>query len=275
MILLIANPGSFGKECQEYLLNRLSDKVYLKFSNELGEYDNLDALSKSLKPLIGIEKNVRVVYIGGETRNVLRMYLHNFKIPTLLSAYCHQNRFQFILLGSLSQWGMIKWRAQTKIFNDSPVGAPYDEYSRTKQLCYQTIVASNNLIGYFICPASILNHKHQSGSIYVLRKILKNTFINVFFQFKGLISYCERSDVFAAICDAVVSKEIKKLIIVSKATSALELSLTRPNKAKMLITYYIGFILYYLFYWIGLKKYSQKVALLFTEVDFIAQNKNH
>ncbi len=269
MILLIGNKGSFSLECYGFLLNSNHKDIKLIYTCEL-DATNISCITEGLNEYLEQGPNHKVIYIGGEIKNVKNMYLNNFSIPVFLAEYCRIRNYQFILLGSLSQWGLIKWKPSTTIESTTPFSDPYDEYSRTKQLCFKTISSSSAYHGYFICPASILNHKYQSGSIYTLRKILSIRWVNFIFQFRGMISYCEREDVFHSIKSALSSGEISNNIILSKSISAFELAKTKRSDLKVRFTYVFGFLAYHIFYMLGFKNYSQKIALLFTEVNFIS-----
>jgi hypothetical protein len=270
MILIIGNKGSFSEECLLFV-RRSFENVLLIYTSSI-DYSSYTNCSISLLSILKGEDEVKILYIGGETKVDNQMCLHNLEIPLLLSKFCKLNNFQFVLLGSLSQWGLINWNNKSDIYENSPLRTPYDEYSKTKQLCYLKINSSEEFIGYFICPASILNHKHKSGSIYVIRNFMKFKLIRILFQFKGMISYCERSDVYEAITKALSSNVINNNVIVSKSIPAIHFSSTKRNKWKLNYTYFIGYILYHLFYFINLKKFSQKVVLLFTEINFISMN---
>jgi hypothetical protein len=269
MILLIGNKGSFSLECYDFLLNSNHNDIKLIYAGDL-DASNISYITEGLNEYLEKGINHKVIYIGGEIKDAKSMHLHNFSIPVLLAEYCGQQNYQFILLGSLSQWGLIKWQCRTTIESSTPISAPYDEYSRTKQLCFKTINSSSAYNGYFICPASILNHKHQSGSLYTLRKIICLRWVNLIFQFRGMISYCEREDVFSSINLALLSGELANNVIVSKSISANEVAKIKQNKIKARLTYALGFMAYHFFFIIGLKNYSQKIALLFTEVNFIS-----
>jgi hypothetical protein len=272
VILLIGNKGSFSLECFDFLLNSNHKDVKLIYVSDLIA-TNISLLTKGLNEYLDYGTNHKVIYLGGEIKDENTMLLHNFSIPVFLAEFCGQRNYQFILLGSLSQWGLIKWRYSSTIESSTLVSAPYDEYSRTKQLCFKTISSSSVYNGYFICPASILNHKHQSGSLYTLRKILGLRLVRLIFQFRGMISYCEREDVFNSINSAILSGELSKNVIVSKSISANEVANTKRNDMKERLTYALGFMAYHFFYLIGLRNYSQKIALLFTEVNFISNQK--
>jgi len=271
MILVIGNKGSFSLDCTDYLRNKFSN-VYLIHTSEL-DYSNYNNCEKYLDTILIQKSSIKIVYVGGETKYINKMYLQNVEIPLLLSKFCKSRNFQFILLGSLSQWGLIKWNRKIDIYNNTPVFIPYDEYSKTKQLCFLKINSSTIYSGYFICPASILNHKHKSGSIYILKKFMSISLINTVFQFKGMISYCERLDVFEAINEALVSNEFNNNIIVSKSIPAIQFNSNKANKFKLEFTFYLGYLLYYFFYFLNFKMLSQKIALLFTEINFISSNK--
>ncbi len=272
MILVIGNKGSFSLECTNYL-KKTFNNIMLIHTFEL-DYSNYTNCTKYLDNILDQKNSVKIVYVGGETKNANKMYLHNVEIPLLLSKFCKSRHFQFILLGSLSQWGLIKWNSKTDIYNNTPVFIPYDEYSQTKQLCFLKINSSTIYSGYFICPASILNHKHKSGSIYIFKKFMSISLINFIFQFKGMISYCERLDVFEAIKEALISNEFNNNIIVSKSIPAIQFTSYNANKFKLNFTYFLGYLLYYILYFLNLKKVSQKIVLLFTEINFISSNKN-
>lgn len=272
MILIIGNKGTFSQECF-YFISKSFENVKLIYTTNI-DYSNYYNCSNSLNTILKEEDFVKIIYIGGETKIDKRMKTLNLELPLFLSKYCKSNNFQFILLGSLSQWGLIKWNNKTDIYNNTVLFTPYDEYSKTKQLCYLKINSSENYSGYFICPASILNHKHKSGSIYVIKKFMKFKIIRYLFQFKGMISYCERSDVYDAIKIALLSNEISNNIILSKSVPAIKFSSIKISKFKLSYTYFLGFLLYYLFYFINLKNISQKVALLFTEINFKSTNNN-
>lgn len=270
MILVIGNKGSFSLECRNYLSKKYTN-VELLYSQEL------DVMSQTnLEKRLGLffEPNARnkLVYVGGEIRNKSVMQLHNVDIPLMLSRFCTSWNIQFILLGSLSQWGLVKWKRQVDIYNNTPVYKPYDEYSRTKQKCYLRIKSSSTYSGFFVSPASILNHKHRSGSIYTLKKFMSSGLINCIFEFSGMISYCERLDVYGAINEALISNRYNGNLIVSNSVPVKQYNTIKPNKVKAEFTFYIGGFLYYMFYFMGLKKASQKVALLFSEVNYISDN---
>ncbi len=269
MILLIGNKGSFSKECFDFLLNSNHKDIKLIYTSDL-DATNISFITAGLNEYLEYGDNHKVIYIGGEIKDANRMRFHNFSLPVLLAEYCSQYHYQFILLGSLSQWGLVKWEYSSNIESTTPVSAPYDEYSRTKQLCFKTINSSSSYNGYFICPASILNHKHQSGSLYTLRKILGLRMVNLIFQFRGMISYCERADVFIAIDSALLSGEFSKNVIVCKSISANEVANTKRNVLKERFTYALGCIAYHFFYILRFRNYSRKIALLFTEVNFIS-----
>lgn len=266
---MIGNKGSFSLECYDFLLNSNQKDIKLIYTSDL-DATNISFISEGLNKYLEYGTNHKVIYIGGEIKDAKLMPLHNFSIPVLLAEYCGQRNYQFILLGSLSQWGLIKWQCRTTIESSTPISVPYDEYSRTKQLCFKTISSSSAYNGYFICPASILNHKHQSGSLYTLRKILGLRWVNLIFQFRGMISYCEREDVFRSINSALISGDLANNVIVSKSISAIEVAKTKRNGLKERLTYALGFTAYHFSYIMGFRNYSQKIALLFTEVNFIS-----
>jgi hypothetical protein len=268
VILLIGNKGSFSMECYDFLLNCNHKDIKLLYACDL-DATNISLITEGLNDYLENGTNHKIIYIGGEIKDEKRMHLHNFSIPVLLAEYCGQRNYQFILLGSLSQWGLTKWQYTSTIDSSTPISAPYDEYSRTKQLCFKTISSSSKFKGYFICPASILNHKHQLGSVYTLRKIFGLPWVNRIFQFRGMISYCEREDVFNSINSALLSGELSNNIIVSKSISAVEVAKTKRNDIKEGLTYALGYLAYHFFYILRFRNYSQKIALLFTEVNFI------
>ena len=266
MIVLVGNKGSFGEECAEYLLQA----GYLT-SRLLSEQLDISDIDLHLTRVVDSNQGKpldAVVYIGGETRDSNKMIYNNLDLPLALAASCARNKCQFVMLGSLSQFGKLPYRKGYCITPLSPEHAPYDDYSKTKQQCALALKSMPWLFGHTICPASILNHQRRGGSIYQIRGFMKSTLVGRYFNFFAKISYCERVDIYEAICIAIDRNYMSGVSIVAKLIEVRDItkSFVLPTKWLMFL---FGYFLHLVLEIAGRNDLAQKCTLLFTDVEFV------
>jgi hypothetical protein len=69
-----------------------------------------------------------------------------------------------------------------------------------------------------IYPASILGKSHRSSSLHKLIDLHKSIFILRFISFPGIISFCERFDIFRVVINCIESTAREKIVVANNVS---------------------------------------------------------
>ena len=193
-VLLIGNKGRFLEKVKNRLL------VYNLTCITCDEF-NFEILSSK-------HQYDLVLYVGGEVRNVEKMKLLNFELPSILLNYCKEKNIRIIYLSSLSVFGFPK---KDRV-NLNSERLPYDEYGNTKNMFDELVRLNKGVQASILYPASIISGKGRS-SVEKFNSLKENHKFFRYFSFSGCLSYIQQDVLIEEILTSINSNHVGEKIL--------------------------------------------------------------
>jgi len=225
-ILLIGNEGSFCEFILNYLLKigYPTVAIFLKLDS-----DNIESINNEISDILNSNNIKNIVYIGGEVRNLKKMNFANFILPKHIALFCLKFNIRFIYLSSLAALGNFYKGSITPrlVIKNRPINL----YGKTKQdfdIWVESIPKIYSL-SRVIYPASILGKSHTNSSLQKIIKIFIKFPILGYFNFKTIITFCDRSEIAVAITNAIDPFCAHKIFVSHNLQLSILRSLLYPN----------------------------------------------
>lgn len=204
-IVIAGNPGSFANSfCDHFSSVYGFDFIFI----DLLKFEKDNFLDFSVENIY-----IKLIYIGGESRDVKLMYYRNFVIPVKLLELMGDKVVSMIYLSSLSALphklnGFVSPKSSGKLLQRSIYSVSKREFD---------IWVSNFLRPKIqvvtLFPASIFNPSRGGSSIQKLIFILNKFRILRFLKFSGVISFCSRNQIYDKIISSLRLMESADIII--------------------------------------------------------------
>lgn len=225
-ILLIGNEGSFCKFIHNYLVKSGHPALvlYLKL-----DFDDIESINNKISYILNSNVIKTIIFVGGESKNINKMNFANFIMPKHIALFCLKFNARFIYLSSLSALGnLYRGTVTPRLFSKK---RPLTLYGQSKQDFDVWIRSIPKLysITKVIYPASILGKSHTNSSLQKMIKIFINFPLLGHFDFKTIISFCDRSEIAVAIMQAIKPIGVQKIFISHNLQLSVLRSLLYPN----------------------------------------------
>jgi dTDP-4-dehydrorhamnose reductase len=225
-ILLIGNEGSFCKFIHNYLVKTGNPAlvIYLK-----SDFDDIESINNKISYILNSNIIKTVIFVGGESQNIKKMNFANFILPKHIALFCLKFDARFIYLSSLSALGNLYRGTITPSLLAKK--RPLTIYGQSKQdfdVWIQSIPKINS-ITKVIYPASILGKSHTNSSLQKMIKIFIKYPILGYFNFKTVITFCDRSEIAVAVTEAINPFCVQKIFVSHNLQLSILRSLLHPN----------------------------------------------
>lgn len=224
--LLIGNEGTFCTFILNYLLKAGYPTVAIYLKSDL---DNLESINDEISNKLNCNHIKTVIYVGGEVRNLKKMNFANFILPKHIALFCLKFNARFIYLSSLAALGnFYKGSITPRLWVKK---RPITLYGQTKQdfdIWIESIPKIYS-ITRVIYPASILGKSHSNSSLQRMINIFIKFPILGYFNFKTIITFCDRSEIAAAIANAIAPFGERKTFVSHNLQLSILRSFLYPN----------------------------------------------
>ena len=211
-LLLIGNKGSFASHMSGMLQKSFNVEL-LKISSDL-DIENLDF---TLSTLLSAKDYYAVVFIGGETRTVGKMYKANFLTAKCCFDKCLSSDLYFCYLSSLAAFG--DYSSGTVSYDSKRLLSKH-QYGQTKNLFDQYVKTKDPFSKHYLAlyPASIIGSKSQGSSLEKLIRVRTSYPWIRYFRFGSAISFIHRMELSEKIEKSLLIERKGDLIIANNIT---------------------------------------------------------
>ena len=211
-LLLIGNQGSFASHMSGMLQKSFNVEL-LKIPSDL----DIEHLDFTLSTLLSAKNYFAVVFIGGETRTVDKMYKANFLTAKRCFDKCLARDLYFCYLSSLAAFGDY---SSGTVSCGSKRLLSKDQYGQTKNLFDQYVKTKDPFNKHHLAlyPASIIGSKSQGSSLEKLLGVKTSYPWLRYFRFGSAISFIHRVELSDRIEKSLLIEQKGDLIIANNIT---------------------------------------------------------
>jgi hypothetical protein len=175
------------------------------------------------------------------------MVFANIVLPKHIALFCLKYNVNFIYLSSLASLGNF---CKGSISTLSLIKKrPFNEYGKTKQDFDSWIEGITPIYSLtkVIYPASILGKNHNNSSLQKMIHIFKRYPLLRHFNFKTIISFCDRSEIAFAISNALLPYGEQKIIVANNLRLSTLRSFLYPGLNVINLPSFISLLEFFIF----------------------------